>query len=119
MNQKKEFIEKLFNISIFGEMYSAIHRDVLDSDKVINSKQNALIILNRNESDYESRINEFEEKIRLLYVALTRAQERMILLNPIDPLAASCLTLAIQKYGQNERSLFSFLNVNKSLFESE
>ena len=30
-------------------------------------------------------------------------------LNPIDPLAASCLTLAIQKYGQNERSLFSFL----------
>lgn len=30
-------------------------------------------------------------------------------LNPVDPLAASCLTLAIQKYGQNERSLFSFL----------
>lgn len=30
-------------------------------------------------------------------------------LNPLDPLAASCLTLAIQKYGQNERSLFSFL----------
>lgn len=30
-------------------------------------------------------------------------------LNPIDPLAASCLTLAIQRYGQNERSLFSFL----------
>ncbi len=33
-------------------------------------------------------------------------------LNPIDPLAASCLTLAIQKYGQNERSLFSFLTTN-------
>ena len=30
-------------------------------------------------------------------------------LNPLDPLAAACLTLAIQKYGQNERSLFSFL----------
>lgn len=33
-------------------------------------------------------------------------------LNPIDPLAASCLTLAIQKYGQNERSLFSFLTTS-------
>lgn len=30
-------------------------------------------------------------------------------LYPIDPLAASCLTVAIQRYGQNERSLFSFL----------
>ena len=30
-------------------------------------------------------------------------------LNPLDPFAAACLTLAIQKYGQNERSLFSFL----------
>jgi len=30
-------------------------------------------------------------------------------LYPLDPLSAECLTLAIQKYGQNERSLFSFL----------
>lgn len=33
-------------------------------------------------------------------------------LYPLDPLAAECLTLAIQKYGQNERSLFSFLTAN-------
>lgn len=31
------------------------------------------------------------------------------LLYPLDPIAAVCLTLAIQKYGQHERSLFSFL----------
>lgn len=31
---------------------------------------------------------------------------------PLDPLAATCLTLAIQKYGQNERSLFSFLTTS-------
>lgn len=31
-------------------------------------------------------------------------------LSPLDPIAAQCLTLAIQRYGQNERSLFSFLN---------
>ncbi len=31
-------------------------------------------------------------------------------LYPLDPISAICLTLAIQKYGQNERSLFSFLS---------
>jgi hypothetical protein len=31
---------------------------------------------------------------------------------PIDLLAASTLTLALQRYGQNERSLFTFLNSN-------
>ena len=35
--------------------------------------------------------------------------ETAVKLYPLDPLAAECLTLAIQKYGQNERSLFSFL----------
>lgn len=32
------------------------------------------------------------------------------ILYPLDPITAVCLTLAIQKYGQNERSLFSFLS---------
>ena len=31
-------------------------------------------------------------------------------LYPLDPVSAVCLTMAIQKYGQNERSLFSFLS---------
>jgi DNA replication protein DnaC len=29
---------------------------------------------------------------------------------PLDPLSASCLLVALQKYGQNERSLFSFIS---------
>jgi len=33
---------------------------------------------------------------------------------PIDLLAASILTLALQKYGQNERSLFTFLEANEN-----
>jgi len=33
--EKKEFIEKLFDISVFGEMYNLIHRDVLDYDKTM------------------------------------------------------------------------------------
>lgn len=38
---------------------------------------------------------------------------------PLDPVSANCLTLAIQRYGQNERTLFSFLNAygNGSLRE--
>lgn len=31
-------------------------------------------------------------------------------LYPLDPLSLTCLTMAIQKYGQNERTLFSFLS---------
>ena len=31
-------------------------------------------------------------------------------LYPLDPVSASCLTIAIQRYGQNERTLFSFLS---------
>ncbi len=31
-------------------------------------------------------------------------------LYPLDPISASCLTLSIQRYGQNERTLFTFLN---------
>lgn len=37
------------------------------------------------------------------------ANEIATKLFPLDPIAANVLTLALQKYGQNERSLFSFL----------
>ena len=37
-----------------------------------------------------------------------------MMLYPLDAVAASCLTLAIQRYGQNERTLFSFLHDNTS-----
>lgn len=59
---KKDFIEKMFDISIFGKMYSAIHKDILNIDKEIISKQNKLIVLNKNSDDYQNRINLFEEK---------------------------------------------------------
>lgn len=32
---------------------------------------------------------------------------------PLDPISATFLTLALQRYGQNDRSLFSFLNSNE------
>ena len=40
-------------------------------------------------------------------------------LSPLDPMAAQCLVLAIQRYGQNERSLFTFLAAKGSNSISE
>ena len=34
-SDKKEFVEQLFDIGIFGNMHQAIHRDILDADKRI------------------------------------------------------------------------------------
>lgn len=56
---KKEFIEKLFNISIFGDMYNLIHRDILQYDKTIYAKQNKLLLLNNTETDYKERMEKF------------------------------------------------------------
>lgn len=58
---KKEFVEKLFDISVFGDMYQAIHRDILDFDKSIFSHQNRLVVLNRSETEYAERIKRHDE----------------------------------------------------------
>lgn len=68
--EKKEFIEKLFDISVFGDMYNEIHRDVLDFDKSMIAQQNKLIMLNKNNDDYLARMEahskNVEAKIRQL-----------------------------------------------------
>jgi len=42
-------------------------------------------------------------------VATSLSLQTSELLYPLDPISATCLTMAIQRYGQNERTLFSFL----------
>lgn len=44
------------------------------------------------------------------FVSSDLSQEVMNSLSPLDPFSATVLTLAFQRYGQNERSLFSFLS---------
>ena len=34
-SDKKEFVEQLFDIGVFGDMHQTIHRDILDADKRI------------------------------------------------------------------------------------
>lgn len=48
------------------------------------------------------------KKNKIVSESLTLKTSKM--LYPLDAVAASCLTLAIQRYGQNERTLFSFLH---------
>lgn len=61
--EKKEFIEKLFDISIFGNMYNLIHRDVLSQDKQLLVQQNNLMNLNKTHDEYLKQIEEYNIKI--------------------------------------------------------
>lgn len=53
------------------------------------------------------------EKTKLLPLSFENLKDVSNSLYPLDLLSAGCLTLALQRYGQNERSLFSFLNSNE------
>lgn len=57
---KKDFIEKLFNIKVFGEMFNLIHRDILDADKEFAKKQSALLVLSKSRDNFEERKNCFD-----------------------------------------------------------
>ena len=59
--EKKLFIEKLFDIQIFGKIYNNIHRDVLNLDKSIISHQNRLVVLNKSDAEYKDRIAQYEQ----------------------------------------------------------
>lgn len=59
---KKEFVEKLFDISIFEEMWKLVHRDVLDLKKEIASKQSFILGLSKSIDDCEARAKNYEEE---------------------------------------------------------
>ncbi len=56
---KKEFIEKLFDISVFSQMYDVIHKDILNMDKDIIVKQNTLVMLNKQKDEYQQLKDDF------------------------------------------------------------
>lgn len=57
---KKDFVEKLFDISVFEDMWKLVHRDVLDLKKDIASKQSFIFGLSKNIDDCESRVKKHE-----------------------------------------------------------
>lgn len=68
----------------------------------------------------KSKTIEDDAKVNFLDIFLLAKRNKIVsesltaktskMLYPLDAVAASCLTLAIQRYGQNERTLFSFLH---------
>lgn len=57
---KKEFVEKMFDISVFEDMHKMIHKDSLAADKESLLCQNKMMVLNKNNEDYENRLKSYE-----------------------------------------------------------
>lgn len=58
---KKDFIEKLFDISVFEDMYRAIHKDSLALEKEAIASQNRMLVFNKSLDDYNERSAKYEE----------------------------------------------------------
>lgn len=73
---KKEFVEKLFDIGVFEDMYKAIHKDSLALDRDMVGSQNRLLMLNKSLEDYESRSVKSEaareEKVKSIKAAISK-----------------------------------------------
>lgn len=65
---------------------------------------------NRHLTDSESIISLATLAQRTQFVSKGFSHDTATALAPLEPFAAYVMTQAIQRYGQNERSLFSFLN---------
>ena len=85
---KKEFVERLFDISAFGNMYKAMHRDLLEYEKKILAGQNRLLVLNRQDEEYKSRSAAFAERrdadVRRAEEDLAAAEKRLEELRKVE-----------------------------------
>jgi len=77
-SDKKEFVEQLFDIGVFGDMHQAIHRDILDADKRVLAMQNRLMVFRRNEDEYQARLAKYDDgradRIKAAESAISKAE---------------------------------------------
>ena len=92
---KGRFKEVVFNEPVEQLLYLAAEQ--LETERKFNSNP-------------ESFVKLYNLAKKCKYISDSFTFDTANKLYPMDPLAANCLTLAIQRYGQNERSLFSFLS---------
>lgn len=59
-SDKKEFVEKLFDISMFEEMHKALHKDLLSLGRDMDACQAKLLVLSKNNDDYASKSSSYE-----------------------------------------------------------
>lgn len=109
-SDKKEFIEKLFDIGIFGEMYDKIHKDVLADDKKIISRQNQLLVLNQNQEDYKMRIIAFDE---------TRNADQKKLKCEIEKITASLDEIKKNTVKKNDALIAKLNDASKKLLDAK
>lgn len=78
---KKEFVEKLFDISVFEDMWKLIHRDILDLGKDILAKQNFLLGISKKIDDYSDKAKIYEaehaKKLEILAESVERAETEL------------------------------------------
>lgn len=74
---KKEFVEKLFDISLFEDIYKLIHKDSLALDKESLAVQNRIIVLNKNYEDYQSRMKAFEDSRKAKLKVISESVEQL------------------------------------------
>ena len=78
---KKEFVEKLFDIGVFEEIWKLVHRDVLDLDKEILSKQSYLLGLSKTIDDCQDKSQKHEvehkNRLKLLTESISNAEEKL------------------------------------------
>ena len=84
-SDKKDFVEKLFDLGVFGDMYQLIHKDILLLDKKIDSIQSKLLVLNQNVETYESKSKAYDQekqdKIELLNESISKISADLDMLN--------------------------------------
>lgn len=93
---KGRFKELVFAEPVEQLLFLAAESLTSSKDMTDNAKENFLDIFS------------LAKKNKIISESLTARTSKM--LYPLDAVSASCLTLAIQRYGQNERTLFSFLH---------
>ena len=107
-NQKQEWqkVKGRFQEIVFVE---PVEQLLYLTAKQLESSRN----LNANEIDDINILFDLSKKSKILSKDFNiKTAEQLY---PLDPISAVCITLAVQRYGQNERSLFSFLTA-KGIF---
>lgn len=78
-SDKKEFVEKLFDIGVFEDMYKLIHRDSLTLEKESLASQNRILVLNKSNDDYKHRQTTYEEsrraKVKVISESIARLEK--------------------------------------------
>ena len=96
---------------MFGEIYNSLHRKVLDSDKEMLSKQNRLLVLNNNASNYKERIEKFEYEKKSKINALNENMAKLVSMqNKLKDSVVAVNTEEVEKYSGIANELNSKLD---------